>query len=62
MHIVYLTYKDESIQPSSNLVVVSDTALIHEVVDGICAKLQLPGGVLLWKVNWLSSLMFRLVM
>jgi hypothetical protein len=50
MYVTYLTYKDESIQPSSNLVLVSDTALIHEVVDAICAKLQLPGGILLWKV------------
>ena len=61
MHIVYLTYKDDCIQPSTNLVVVSDTALIHEVVDGICAKLQLPGGILLWKVNWLIFFMSRLV-
>lgn len=61
MHIIYLTYRDECIQPSSNLVVVLDTVLIHEVIDSICAKLQLPGGVLLWKVNWLSFFMLCLV-
>lgn len=51
MHVAYLTYKDECVQPGCNLVVASDTALIHEIVDAICDKLQLPGGVLLWKVN-----------
>ena len=61
MHVAYLTYKDESVQPGSNLVVAADTALIHEVVDAICAKLQLPGGVLLWKVNRLNPFKFRLV-
>ena len=61
MHVAYLTYKDECVQPGCNLVVASDTALIHEVVDAICAKLQLPSGVLLWKVNRSNPLMFLLV-
>ena len=61
MHVAYLTYKDEYVQPGGNLVFVSDAALIHEVVDAICAKLQLPGGILLWKVNRLNTFMICLV-
>lgn len=61
MYVVYLTYKDKSVQPGSNLVVAADTALIHKVVGAICAELRLPGGVLLWKVNRFNPFMFRLV-